>query len=109
MDMVFIIPFHVKRVGGSTMPEQFAGAYVNCYATTQDYRQAVEKCVAALEADGMTVAEIMEPIHSMDSSQWSRHIEDQWPDHVTYLPNQIEFEDSMKAGKVAYGPIGGYS
>ena len=90
------------------MPEGITGAYVSCYADADGYEQAIERCVAALAIDGMQVEEILQPIHSMDASQWSQHVHDQWPDQAAQLPNQNDFEEAARAGKVIYGPFGAY-
>lgn len=108
MREVFIVPFHVKRAENSIMPDNARGAYVSCYVQANDYKLAIERCDAALRVDGMRVEEILQPIHSMNPSQWGQHILDQWPDQANQMPTQQEFEDAMEAGKVLYGPFGAY-
>lgn len=108
MPDIFIVPFNVKPSVGSIMPTTANGAYVSCYAQAKDYKQAVMKCIEALDADGMQVEEVLQPIHSMDASQWSQHIVDQWPDQASQMPNQEEFERAIASGKVIYGPFGAY-
>jgi len=105
---VFIVPFHVKRAENSIMPDTATGAYVSCYTQANDYKHAIESCVASLGIDGMRVEEILQPIHSMNASQWGLHILDQWPDQASQMPTQREFEAAMEAGKVLYGPFGTY-
>jgi hypothetical protein len=105
---VFIIPFHVKPAATSIMPANLLGAYVTCYAPNADFEQAARACMSALQADGLLVEEIMQPIHTMEMGQWTLHISEQWPDQANRLPNQTEFEATMNAGKVVYGPFAGY-
>lgn len=108
MDEIFIVPFHVKRTESSIIPDNATGAYVSCYVKADGYKQAIESCVASLGMDGLRIAEILQPIHSMDSSQWGQHIQDQWPDQASQMLSQKEFESAMEAGKVLYGPFGAY-
>jgi hypothetical protein len=105
---VFIVPFHVKPTPDSIMPANFIGAYVRCYVAAADYKEAVVKCIDALRIDGLQAEEVLQPIQAMEASDWSQHIVDQWPDHATQMPNQAEFEASLIAGKVIYGPFGAY-
>lgn len=108
MNSIFIVPFHVKRESESIMPENVAGAYVSCYAAAENYEIAVERCLSALRSDGMRVEEILQPINAMKVSDWSRHIEEQWPGYAGQMPSQKEFESSMTGGSVVYGPFGSY-
>lgn len=108
MGEVFIIPFHVHGMEKSIMPGDVKGAYVTCYALTQSYEDAIGSCVAALREDGLKIEEVLQPISSMDMSQWAQHVLDQWPDHASLLPSQDEFENSMVNGRVVYGPFGSY-
>jgi hypothetical protein len=107
-DDVFIVPFHVKRAAESIMPENVTGAYVSCYAAADNYEIAVAKCLSALQTDGMRVEEILQPINAMSIADWSRHIAEQWPDQAGQMPSQQEFESSVRAGNVVYGPFGSY-
>ncbi|MBY8826323.1 hypothetical protein [Sphingomonas colocasiae] len=106
--MIFIVPFHVKKERGAVFPDEFSGAYVNCYVGASDYKEAVKRCIEELKVDGMVVEKVMEPIYSMDISQWHQHILDQWPDYVNQLPNQDKFESEIGKGEVVYGPFGAY-
>lgn len=90
------------------MPASMAGAYVSCYATADNYEYAVEKCLSALGADGMRVEEILEPVNSMSTADWSRHVAEQWPSQADQMPSQQEFETAVKGGNVVYGPFGAY-
>lgn len=90
------------------MPATTSGAYVSCYALAGDYVRATKMCIAALSADGMCVEEILQPIKSMPIAEWSTHIFEQWPEQADQMPTQAEFEESMRGGKVVYGPFGAY-
>jgi hypothetical protein len=105
---VFIVPFHVRRVAGSVIPDDSFGAYVSCYVLASDYKEAIERCIAALKKDGLSVMEILQPINAMQISQWSRHVAEQWPDQSSQLPDQAEFEKAVTSGGVVYGPFGSY-
>ncbi len=106
---VFIIPFHVKALENSIMPEGLGGAYVSCYASGETYVQATERALNKLAQDGLHPEEILQPINEMPVSHWSAHINEQWKDYVSNLPSQNEFEASIAAGKVVYGPFGSYN
>lgn len=108
MGGVFIVPFHVRRANGSVMPTGSVGAYVSCYVRASDYKEAVERCLAALKKDGLSVMEILQPINAMQAEQWSEHIAEQWPDQAPQLPGQAEFEKIVASGGVVYGPFGLY-
>lgn len=108
MSNVFMIPFHVKPGENSIMPADMIGAYVRCYAAGADLEQAARACMKALGADGLLVEEIMQPIHIMVMTQWALHVSEQWPEQAAQMPSQLEFEASINAGKVVYGPFGGY-
>jgi len=106
---VFIIPFHVKPLEKSIMPPELGGAYVSCYAAGETYVQATELALAKLTQDGLHPEEILQPINEMPVAHWSAHIHEQWRDYIGNLPNQSEFEESILAGRVVYGPFGSYN
>lgn len=108
MKTVFIVPFHVKGGATPSMPSDVSGAYVSCYVEADTYVTAIRKCISALQGDGFQVADILQPIHSMAVSDWSAHVNEQWPDHGEHMPDQATFETAMADGKVIYGPFGGY-
>lgn len=106
---VFVVPFHVKRMEKSIMPSDFSGAYVSCYAAGKDYVEATEKSLKKLTEDGLHPQEILQPIHEMNSENWTKHISEMWADHVDSLPTQAEFEEAIENDKVVYGPFGSYA
>ena len=106
---IFIIPFRVRRMNVSIMPENFSGACVSCYSAGGDYIEATKKALEKLAKDGLHPEEILQPIHEMDSDNWSKHIFELWPDQAGHLPSQNEFEDIIKKGGVIYGPFGSYA
>lgn len=105
---VFIVPFHVKRIGKSIMPPDISGAYVSCYAAGKGYIEATEKSLKKLSEDGLHPQEILQPIHEMSSEDWTKHISEMWPDHAASLPTQSEFEYAISNDRVVYGPFGSY-
>lgn len=109
MAKVFVIPFHVKRMAQSIMSADFSGAYVSCYATGKDYAEATEKSLKRLSEDGLHSQEILQPIHEMNSENWTKHVGEMWAEHISSLPNQTEFEDAIQNDKVVYGPFGTYA
>lgn len=48
MSKVYIIPFHVKGLSGSIMPEGVKGAYVSCYVGAGNYIDATEIALKSL-------------------------------------------------------------
>ncbi|PHV10067.1 hypothetical protein [Chitinimonas sp. BJB300] len=109
MTKVFIIPFHVRRLDISIMPAGFSGGYVSCYSPGNDYVEATKKALGKLAEDGLNPEEILQPIHEIDTKNWSRHISEQWPDQADSLLDQDEFEKEMASGHVVYGPFGSYT
>jgi len=108
MAKVFVIPFHVKAMEHSIMPPDLAGAYVSCYSQGETYLEATESALKKLAEDGLHPEEILQPIHEMESSAWTAHVKEAWPDYVNSLPTQDDFEGAIKSGKVVYGPFGSY-
>lgn len=107
--MVFIIPFHVRRLEKSIMPSDLSGAYVSCYAPGDDYVDATQRALKQLADDGLHPVEILQPILEIGSDKWSVHISEQWADHIASLPTQLEFEEAVKNSQVVYGPFGSYA
>jgi len=107
-EKVFIIPFHVKPLENSIMPPALDGADVSCYAAAETYVEATESTLQKLVEDGLYPEEVLQPIHEMQACDWLMHINEQWPEHVSNLPSQSEFEASISSGKVVYGPFGSY-
>lgn len=108
MDKVFVIPFHVKRVAGSIMPEGVSAAYVSCFAGGNDYVEATEKALRQLLQDGMNPEEILQPILELGAEEWGNYILGKWPNYVGSLPSQIDFYKAINSGQVVYGPFGSY-
>lgn len=90
------------------MPEGREGAYVSCYALADGYEIAVKNCLITLQNDGMRVEEILQPFNAMNISDWSKYIAEQWPALANQMPNQQDFESTVKGGGVVYGPFGSY-
>ena len=90
------------------MPSDVSGAYVSCYVEADTYVTAVKKCMSALQTDGFQIADVLQPIHSMAVSDWSSHVNEQWPDHRGQMQSQAAFEDAIADGKVIYGPFASY-
>lgn len=90
------------------MPANIERAYVSCYVVADDYERGIKKCLSAFGADGIHVEEILQPISAMKAEDWEVHIGEQWPSQADRMPNQSEFEESMKSGGVVYGPFGAY-
>lgn len=101
-----MVPFKVKPMAVSIMPPGTSGAAVRCYVSAPNPREAVETCLAALREDGIALEELVLPIGVMQANKWAQHVSEQWPDYASQLPTQEEFENSIKAGKVVYGPFG---
>jgi len=91
------------------MPPEITGAYVSCYAKGRSYAEATEKALKKLTDDGLYPEKVLEPIHEMESSSWSEHVKETWPDYSNNLPTQNEFEKAMQSDQVVYGPFGSYS
>lgn len=108
MSTVFIIPFRVKSTESSIMPKNANRASVSCYAKADEFEVAAKACMNALANDGLEVDDILKPVHALQQSQWAQHISVQWPDHVSDLPTQTEFDEKMNSGAVVYGPFGTY-
>ncbi len=106
---VFVIPFHVKALEHSIMPNDFGGAYVSCYAQGSTYIEATEKILKKLESDGLKAEEMLEPVYEMDSDSWCEHIENQWPEYIDSLLTQDEFNEAIASDEVVYGPFGSYN
>ena len=106
---VYIIPFHVQSMNNSIMPKEYSGAYVSCFTAGKDYTEATEKSLKKLITDNIHPLEILQPIHTIDSKDWSKHISQIWPDHAGSLPSQSEFENSIDKGEIVYGPFGLYT
>lgn len=102
---VFVIPFRVARLPTSIMPPHLKSAYVSCYAAGESYVEPAERAMQRLLADGLQPEEVLQPINQMDSDDWIIHIRHQWPEYVESLPDQGEFDEAMRAGKVVYGPF----
>ena len=109
MTKVFIIPFHVKAMGNSIMPPDFGGAYVSCYSQGATYVEATEKALKKLAVDGLHPEEILQPIHEMESSAWTAHVKETWPDYIDNLPTQADFEEAIDSDEIVYGPFGSYN
>jgi hypothetical protein len=92
----------------SIMPPEILGAYVSCYARGQSYVEATEKALKKLSEDGLYPEEILQPIYEINSSSWSQHVAEKWPDNVDGLLSQSDFEAAMQADRVIYGPFGAY-
>lgn len=90
------------------MPPNISGAYVSCYAAGQNYIEATEKSLKKLSEDGLYPQEILQPIHEIDSEDWTKHIGEMWPNYAASLLHQSEFEEAMNSGNVVYGPFGSY-
>ncbi|WP_010604470.1 hypothetical protein [Pseudoalteromonas maricaloris] len=108
MKKVFIVPFHVKGLEKSIMPPEIGGAYVTCYSQGNTYVDAVENILRQLASDGLHAEEVLQPIHEMEVSSWSKHVQETWPDYADSLPSQSEFTASICANQVIYGPFGSY-
>lgn len=109
MSKVFIIPFHVKSLANSIMPEELEGAYVSCFVAAVDYVDATEKALKKLVADGLHPEEILQPINEIELSSWEEYLTATWSDKVNALPNKEEFEQTIKSGNVVYSPFASYT
>ena len=93
----------------SIMPSNLKAAYVSCYVAGDNYIEASEKSLKKLISDGLHPEEILQPIHVMDSKDWTRHVDEKWNAFSASLPTQAEFEKAIKEGQIVYGPFGSYS
>jgi len=109
MATVIVIPLHITPTENARMPVGPDGAYMRCYSSEQSVEMAIKLVGDKLKADGMNVEEILEPIEHMDSSQWILHINDLWPEHVSSLMIQEEFDEAMSSGEIVCGPLEVYS
>jgi len=109
MSKVFLLPVHVTPTKNTSVPMASGGACVNCYCATEDVKTAVDNAIAKLEADGMIVEKILEPIEQMDSSQWTLHINERWSELAFSLMVQEEFEAAIADDQVVFGPFDVYS
>jgi hypothetical protein len=105
---VYIIPFHVKGLAGSIMPEGLSGAYVSCYVGSNNYVDATRLALKKLADDGLHPEEILQPINEMEMSSWGDYLQTTWPDHLDSFPNSTEFELAIKSGRVIYSPFASY-
>lgn len=108
MSKIFIIPFHVKRLAQSIMPEGLSGAYVSCYAPAAEYIEATKKSLLRLSEDGLHPEEILQPIQEMDSDAWAAHIAATWAEQAESLPTQAEFNEVVLRDGIVYGPFSSY-
>ncbi|WP_203294030.1 hypothetical protein [Maricaulis parjimensis] len=108
MKNVYIVMCKIRPISQSTMFGDLSGAYVSCYAQASSCEVAVEMCLESLRFDGMHVEEVSDQIHKMKASDWSLHLMDQWPLHVSQLPSQAEFEEFIYNNEVVYGPFGAF-
>ena len=108
---VFVIPFRIEHMksDSSTVPSGFSGGYVSCFSSGSDYKEATEKALKALIEDGIFPAEVLQPIHEMDSEDWTQHISDTWPELVDSMLSQDEFDSAIERDEVVYGPFGMYT
>lgn len=109
MATIYSIPFHVTRMPRSIMPADFAGAFVRCYAGGGLPEVAFQRMLDKLVKDGLHPKEILDPIHTMDTSDWSGHVLETWPEYPYALPDQFDFENEIFGGGVVYGLFGSYS
>lgn len=105
---IYIINVHITPMENSIMPDEFSGAYVNCYTKGKTYEEATKKVLKKLGDDGLYTKDICEPIYEMQSSSWSAHIEENFSHYKQNLPTQDEFENSMALDEVVYGAFGSY-
>ena len=109
MTTVFLMGFRVSPLENSIMPEGMSGAYVRCYSGLEKFEDALNSAMEKLQSDGLFPEEVLDPIHQMDSSEWSLHVDDNYYEHANSLPTQKEFVQAIESGKVVYGPFGGYN
>lgn len=105
---IFIILFKVNFNDLSNKPFDGESAFVRCYYPAEQFETAIEKSIEKLLEDKYQIDEILSDIYQMDSSDWSQHIEDQWPELVEMMYSQKEFEAQINKGTVVYGPFGTY-
>ena len=108
MSKIYIIPFHVKGLAGSIMPEGLSGAYVTCYVASNNYLDATRLALKKLSDDGLHSEEILQPINEMEMSSWSEYLQTTWPDYIDSFPNSTDFDLAMKSGRVIYSPFASY-
>jgi hypothetical protein len=109
VEKAFVIGFHVKPMENTIMPPELGGAYVDCFSKGQDYAEATKKALDQLIDDGLHPEEILEPILEIDISEWHSYAQDRWPEYISSIATQSEFEETMYRGGVIYGPFGSYN
>ena len=109
MSKVFLIRFRVSPTENSIMPEGRIGAYVCCYSGAETFEDAMKQSVKALQEDGLSPEETLEPFEQMDSSQWHLHVNDNWPDQIDSLATQDEFDTAMAEDRIVYGPFAAFA
>lgn len=108
MSKVFIIPFHVKALKNSIMPQELGGAYVSCYVKSENYVDATERVLKKLAEDGLHPEEILQPINELESSSWSEYLKESWSDYIDNFPDQDGFEQVIETGGIIYSPFASY-
>lgn len=85
------------------MPLELKKAYINCYMSALDDKDAITKAFNKLHADGMQLQDIVDSfVYHMEIDQWDIHIKEQYPGLYDQLPDQKTLEKRINRGEVVY-------
>ena len=104
----YVVGVYVKPTEHSKVLIELKGAYVDCFAMAASYDEAVGKALEQLKADGLQPVEVIEPIVEIGISDWTAYAESRWPNRNGAKVTQSEFESTVLAGGVVYGPFSAY-
>jgi hypothetical protein len=104
-----LFEIRMKVKPGPEAPEGVIGAMVCCFASAEDYGQAVGNALNEARLRGIDVEDVLSPVRELPKVRWAEYVQTTWPEYVSSFPTQAEIGALADARSVFFSPFVGYA
>lgn len=96
----------VSRDPESSIPAQYAGAYVPAFAAAEDHQRALGMIIPGLQQLGWIFEDLENHrVDEMEVEHWDAFVEATWPELKADLPDRAGIDALIGTGGAFYGPF----
>jgi len=104
-----LFEIRMKVKPGAEAPEGVTGAMVCCFASAEDYGQAVGNALNEAQLRGIDVEDVLSPVRELETTRWGEYVQITWPEYAASFPTQAEIGALADAQSVFFSPFVGHA
>lgn len=102
-----LFEIRMKVKPGPDAPDGVTQALTCCFASAEDYGQAVGNALGYARDSGVEVLDVLSPVRELEAERWGEYVSVTWPEYAANLPTQAEIGALAESQSLFFSPFVG--